>query len=213
MIICINLFTQRKYKEAEKMQVTRRQFFKVCAGGLGSSSLAMLGFLPGEALAEVREFKLQRTTETRNTCPYCSVGCGLLMYSLGDKAKNVKGSIIHIEGDPDHPVNRGTLCPKGAGLLDFVHSPNRLKYPEVRAAGSREWKRISWEDAFARIAKLMKADRDKNFEAKNKDGATVNRWVTTGFLAASASSNESGYLTHKVVRSLGMLAFDNQARV
>lgn len=195
------------------MQVTRRQFFKICAGGLGSSSLAMLGFSPNDALAEVREFKLERTTETRNTCPYCSVGCGLLMYSLGDKAKNARASIIHIEGDPDHPVNRGTLCPKGAGLLDFVHSPNRLKYPEVREAGSREWKRISWDDAFTRIAKLMKADRDKNFEAKNKDGATVNRWVTTGFLAASASSNESGYLTHKVVRSLGMLSFDNQARV
>ena len=195
------------------MQVTRRQFFKICAGGLGSSSLAMLGFSPNDALAEVRNFKLERTTETRNTCPYCSVGCGILMYSLGDKSKNAKASVIHIEGDPDHPVNRGTLCPKGAGLLDFVHSPNRLKYPEVREAGTKEWKRISWEDAFTRIAKLMKADRDKNFEAKNKDGATVNRWVTTGFLAASASSNESGYLTHKVVRSLGMLAFDNQARV
>jgi formate dehydrogenase major subunit len=195
------------------MQVTRRQFFKVCAGALGSSSMAMLGFWPNDALAEVREFKLERTTETRNTCPYCSVGCGLLMYSLGDNAKNAKGSIIHIEGDPDHPVNRGTLCPKGAGLLDFVHSPDRLKFPEVREPGSREWKRISWEDAFTRIARLMKEDRDKNFEAENKDGATVNRWVTTGFLAASASSNESGYLTHKVVRSLGMLAFDNQARV
>lgn len=195
------------------MQVTRRQFFKICAGGLGGSSLAMLGFSPNDALAEVRNFKLERTTETRNTCPYCSVGCGILMYSLGDKSKNARASIIHIEGDPDHPVNRGTLCPKGAGLLDFVHSANRLKYPEVREAGSKEWKRISWDDAFTRIATLMKADRDKNFEAKNKDGATVNRWVTTGFLAASASSNESGYFTHKVVRSLGMLAFDNQARV
>ena len=195
------------------MQVTRRQFFKVCAGGLGASSMAMLGFAPNDALAEVREFKLTRTTETRNTCPYCSVGCGILIYNLGDKAKNVHGKVIHIEGDPDHPVNRGTLCPKGAGLLDFVQSPNRLKYPEYRAAGSKEWTRISWDDAFTRIAKLMKEDRDKNFIAKNKDGATVNRWLTTGFLAASASSNESGYLTHKVVRSLGMLAFDNQARV
>lgn len=201
------------HKEAIKMQVTRRQFFKVCAGGLGASSMAMLGFAPNDALAEVREFKLTRTTETRNTCPYCSVGCGVLIYNLGDKAKNVHGKIIHIEGDPDHPVNRGTLCPKGAGLLDFVESPNRLKYPEYRAAGSKEWTRISWDEAFTRIAKLMKEDRDKNFIAKNKDGATVNRWLTTGFLAASASSNESGYLTHKVVRSLGMLAFDNQARV
>jgi formate dehydrogenase major subunit len=195
------------------MQVTRRQFFKVCAGGLGSSSLAMLGFAPGDALAEMRSFKLARTTETRNTCPYCSVGCGILIYSLGDKAKNVHAKVVHIEGDPDHPVNRGTLCPKGVGLLDFVHSPNRLKHPEYRAPGSKEWTRISWDEAYTRIGKLMKEDRDKNFIAKNKDGVTVNRWVTTGFLAASASSNESGYLTHKVVRSLGMLAFDNQARV
>ena len=89
---------------------------------------------------------------------------------LGDKSKNVAQAIIHIEGDPDHPVNRGTLCPKGAGLLDFVHSPNRLKYPEVREPGSNEWKRISWDDAFNRIAELMKDDRDANFIAKNADG-------------------------------------------
>ena len=195
------------------MKVTRRQFFKICTASIGSSSLAMMGFSPNEALAEIRNFKLERATETRNTCPYCSVGCGILMYSLGDKAKNAKSTIIHIEGDPDHPVNRGTLCPKGAGLLDFVHSPSRLKYPEVREAGSSEWKRISWDEAFTRIAKLMKTDRDQNFIAKNADGLTVNRWLTTGFLAASASSNESGYLTQKVIRNLGMLAFDNQARV
>jgi formate dehydrogenase major subunit len=195
------------------MQLNRRQFFKICSAGLGGSSVAMMGFSPTPALAEVRNFKLASATETRNTCPYCSVSCGLLIYSLGDKSKNARSSVIHIEGDPDHPVNRGTLCPKGAGLLDFVHSPSRLKFPEVREAGSNEWKRISWDEAFSRIAKLMKDDRDANFIAKNADGATVNRWLSTGFLAASASSNESGYITHKVVRSLGMLAFDNQARV
>jgi formate dehydrogenase major subunit len=135
------------------------------------------------------------------------------MYSQGGGGKNVAQEIIHIEGDADHPVNRGTLCPKGAGLLDFVHSPNRLKYPQVREAGSNEWKRVSWDEALERIAKLMKADRDANFVAQNVQGQTVNRWLSTGFLAASASSNESGYITHKVVRSLGMLAFDNQARV
>jgi len=195
--------------------VTRRQFLQfsaVSAAGLGASSLVELGFSPNQVLAEVREYKLSRTTETRNTCPYCSVACGLLMYSLGDKAKNAPAEIIHIEGDPDHPVNRGTLCPKGAGLLDFVHSPNRLKYPEYRAPGSDKFVRISWDEAFDRIARLMKDDRDKNFIAKNADGATVNRWLSTGFLAASASSNESGYITHKAVRSLGILAFDNQAR-
>jgi formate dehydrogenase major subunit len=195
------------------MKVTRRQFFKVCAVGLGTSSVAALGFSPIDALAEVREFKLARSTETRNTCPYCSVSCGLIMHSLGDKAKNAKSSIFHIEGDPDHPVNRGTLCPKGASLVDFIHSPDRLKYPEYRAPGTNEWKRISWDEAFAKVARLIKDDRDKNFITKNADGVTVNRWTTTSFLAASASSNEVGWITHKVVRSTGLLGFDNQARV
>lgn len=197
------------------MDMNRRQFFKVTGAGLMASSLAALGFSPtlALALAEARNFKLARATETRNTCPYCSVGCGLIMYSLGDKAKNVTSDIIHIEGDPDHPVNRGTLCPKGAGLLDFVHSTNRLKYPEIREPGSNEWKRVSWDTAMARIAKLMKEDRDANFVANNADGKLVNRWTSTGMLAASASSNETGYITHKVMRSMGMLVFDNQARV
>jgi formate dehydrogenase major subunit len=172
-----------------------------------------MGFSPQPVLAEVRQYKLLRTTETRNTCPYCSVACGILMYGLGDNAKNAKSSIIHIEGDPDHPVNRGTLCPKGASLIDFVHSPSRLEYPEYRAPGSDRWVRISWDDALDRIAKKMKEDRDANFVEKNAAGQTVNRWVTTGFLAASAASSEVGYLTQKTVRSFGMLTFDNQARV
>ena len=195
------------------MDMDRRQFFRVSGAGLAGSSLVALGFSPTAALAETRQFKLARTTETRNTCTYCSVGCGLIMYTLGDGAKNVRGSIIHIEGDPDHPVSRGSLCPKGAGLLDFVHSPNRLKYPEVREPGSKEWKRISWDEAMTRLVKLMKDDRDANFQATNAAGQVVNRWTTTGFLAASASSNEAGYITHKVMRSLGTLVFDNQARV
>ena len=156
---------------------------------------------------------MARSTETRNTGPYCSVSCGLIMHGMGDKAKNAESSIFHIEGDPDHPVNRGTLCSKGAGLVDFIHSPDRLKYPEYRAPGSNEWKRISWDEAFTKIARLMKDDRDKNFIRKNAEGATVNRWLSTGFLAASASTNETGYITHKAVRSTGMLSFDNQARV
>ena len=193
--------------------VSRRQFLKVSATTLAGSSLALLGFSPGGALAEVRQYKLERMVETRNTCTYCSVGCGILMYSLGDNAKNAKGSIIHIEGDPDHPVNRGTLCPKGASLLDFVHSKSRLLYPEYRAPGSDHWVRLSWDDALNRIATRMKADRDANFVTQTAEGKTVNRWVSTGMLAASAASNEVGYLTQKVVRSLGMLAIDNQARV
>lgn len=195
------------------MDMNRRQFLRVSGAGLAASTLVALGFSPLPALAETRHFKLARATETRNTCPYCSVGCGIIMYSLGDKAKNVKSDIFHIEGDPDHPVNRGTLCPKGVGLLDFVHSTNRLKYPEIREPGSTEWKRVSWDDAMTRLAKLMKADRDANFIATNADGKLVNRWTSTGMLCASASSNETGYITHKTMRSMGMLVFDNQARV
>jgi len=196
------------------MDINRREFFKFCGVGLGASSLVALGMAPEPAFAEsVRPFKLTSTKETRNTCPYCSVGCGLIMYSRGSGGKNVRQEIFHIEGDADHPVNRGTLCPKGAGLIDFIRSPNRLHYPQVREAGSNEWVRISWDDALTRIARLVKDDRDANFVEKNEAGDTVNRWLTTGFLAASASSNEAGYMTHKVVRSLGILGFDNQARV
>jgi formate dehydrogenase major subunit len=195
------------------MQVSRRQFFKLSAASIGGSSLAALGFSPSAALAEVRAFKLDRTTETRNTCPYCSVACGIIMYSLGDKAKNAKSEIIHIEGDPDHPVSRGSLCPKGAGLLDFVHSESRLKFPEYRAPGAKEWTRVTWNWALERIAKLMKTDRDQHFIAQNDKGQMVNRWTGIGFLAASASSNEAGYITHKVLRSLGIVVLDNQARV
>jgi formate dehydrogenase major subunit len=192
--------------------VTRRQFMKVAAGGLAGSSMAALGFSPARALAETRQFKLARTSETRNTCPYCSVGCGVILYGLGDKSKNARTEIVHVEGDPDHPVNRGTLCPKGASLLDFVHSPNRLKVPEYRGPGETEWKRVSWAFAIERIARLMKDDRDKNFLQKSGD-VTVNRWTSVAFLAASASSNEAGYITNKVIRAMGMTALDNQARV
>jgi formate dehydrogenase major subunit len=195
------------------MGFTRRQFFKLSAGGIGASSIAALGFAPDRVLADARTFKLARTSETRNTCPYCSVGCGVILYTLGDRAKNAKPELVHVEGDPDHPVNRGTLCPKGAALLDFVHSPDRLRFPEYRAPGSDRWERVTWEWAADRIARLMKDDRDKRFEAKNAAGATVNRWTSVAFLAASASSNETGHIYGKFIRSLGAIAADNQARL
>src|SRR5262245_46994887 len=195
------------------MDMNRRQFFRVSGAGLVGSSLVALGFSPTQALAQTRDFRLARTTETRSTCPYCSVSCGVILYTLGDNAKNNKPALVHVEGDPDHPVNRGTLCPKGAGLADMINSPNRLKHPEVREPGAKEWKRISWDDALNRIARHMKADRDKNFQAANDKGVPVNRWNTTGFLMSSASSNEGGYLSVKMSRGLGMVAIDTQARI
>jgi formate dehydrogenase-N alpha subunit len=195
------------------MQVSRRQFFKICAGGMAGTTAAALGFTPSVAMAETRQYKLLRSRETRNNCTYCSVGCGILIYSLGDGAKNVTESIFHIEGDPDHPVSRGSLCPKGAGVLDYIHSENRLKFPEYRAPGSDKWQRMSWDEAVERIARLMKDDRDANFVEKNEANVTVNRWLTTGMLCSSAASNETGILDQKFARALGMLAIDCQARL
>ena len=195
------------------MRVSRRQFFRLCAGGMAGTTVTALGFSPTAALAETRQYKLLRAKETRNNCTYCSVGCGILMYSMGDGAKNATQSIFHIEGDPDHPVSRGSLCPKGAGLLDYIHSDQRLQYPEYRAAGSDKWVRIGWQEAFDRIARLMKEDRDANFEEKNRAGVTVNRWLTTGMLCSSAASNETGMLDFRFARALGMLGMDTQARL
>ncbi len=195
--------------------VSRRGFLGGASAGLAASTLGAFGFAGAEQAlaASVRPYKLSRTTETRNNCPYCSVGCGVLVYGLGDHSKNAKASVLHIEGDPDHPVNRGTLCPKGAALLDFIHSDTRTKYPMIRKPGSDKLERVSWDYALDRIARLLKDDRDKNFQATNSDGTTVNRWVTTGMLAASASTNETAYLTWKWTRGMGILAIDNQARV
>lgn len=197
------------------IEFSRRDFLRTAGAGALGTSLGAFGFGDVEAAqAEaIRPFKLATSTETRNTCPYCSVACGVILYSKGNRAKGESAKITHIEGDADHPTNRGTLCPKGAGLLDFVHSATRLSKPRIRRPGSDHFEDVSWDTALDRIARLMKDDRDANFIARNSDGATVNRWTTTGFLAASATTNETAFLTYKVVRSAGMLVFDNQARV
>lgn len=197
------------------MQLSRRQLMKLSGVGAAGSALGAFGFGGAEeAMAQaVRPFKLARAAETRNTCPYCSVSCGMILYSLGDRSKNARSEIFHVEGDPDNPVNRGTLCPKGAGVLDFIRAKTRVKHPMHRAPGSKEFKQVSWDWAMERIARLMKEDRDKNFIVTNKDGVTVNRWNTTGFLAGCATSNEAGWLTWKATRGLGLVLVDNQARI
>jgi formate dehydrogenase major subunit len=195
--------------------LTRRQFLGAAGAGVAGTTLSALGFGAAEAAQEetIRPFRLVNTTETRNTCTYCSVACGIILYSKGDLRKGETSEIVHIEGDADHPTNRGTLCPKGAGLLGFVKSPDRLLYPRIRKPGSDRFERVSWNEALDRVARLLKDDRDKNIVLKNAAGTTVNRWNTTGFLAASATTNETALVTYKVVRSLGAVVFDNQARV
>lgn len=197
------------------MKLSRRGFLKGAGAGVAGTTLGAFGFgdIATAYAASIRPFKLANTTETRNTCTYCSVACGIILYSKGDLRKGEKAEITHIEGDADHPTNRGTLCPKGAALLDTVKAATRLQHPMLRRAGSDKFEQISWDQALDKIARAMKDDRDANFIAKNKDGTTVNRWLTAGFLAASATTNETAFATYKVVRSTGILAFDNQARV
>lgn len=197
------------------MDLSRRAFLRAAGAGVAGTSLGALGFGDVEAAhaAAIRPYKLAGTTETRNTCTYCSVACGILIYSKGNLAKGEKADIVHIEGDPDHPTNRGTLCPKGAALFHLVKSDTRLTRPRIRRPGSDRFEPVTWDEALDRVARHMKADRDANFVAKNAAGVTVNRWTTTGFLAASATTNETAFATYKVVRSTGILAFDNQARV
>ena len=197
------------------MELSRRAFLKTSGAGIAGTTLGAFGFSEAEAAvaSQVKPFRLVNTSETRNTCTYCSVACGIIIYSKGDLRKGERADIVHIEGDSDHPTNRGTLCPKGAALLDIVKSETRLTKPMIRKAGSDKFEELSWDAALDKIARTMKDDRDANFIAKNKDGVTVNRWISTGVLAASATTNETAFATYKVVRSTGMLVFDNQARV
>ena len=196
------------------IELSRRGFLRLAGAGVAATSLGAMGFGEAEAAeaAHVRAFKLTTTTETRNTCTYCSVACGIIMYSKGDVKAGEKADLLHIEGDADHPTNRGTLCPKGAALRDFVQAETRLTRPRYRAAGATEFQDISWDDALNKIARALKDDRDANLVQVNEAGVPVNRWTTTGFLAASATTNETAWLTYKAVRSMGIVGFDNQAR-
>jgi formate dehydrogenase major subunit len=195
--------------------LSRRSFLRLAGAGVAGTSLGALGFGAAEAaeVAHVRAFRLTATTETRNTCTYCSVACGIILYAKGDLKAGETAELLHVEGDADHPTNRGTLCPKGAALKDFALSPTRAVKPRYRAPGGADWQDITWDAAFDKIARAIKDDRDQNFIARNDQGVTVNRWLSTGFLAASGTTNESAWLTYKTVRALGIVGFDNQARV
>lgn len=197
------------------IDLSRRSFLALAGTGVAATSLGALGFGEAEAAeaAHVRPFKLATTTETRNICTYCSVACGIIMYSKGDLAAGEPAELLHIEGDADHPTNRGTLCPKGAALKDYVRAETRLTRPRYRAPGSDRFQDISWNEALDKIARALKDDRDANLIEANDKGVTVNRLTSTGYLAASATTNETAWLTYKTVRAMGIVGFDNQARV
>src|SRR5499425_1631408 len=155
------------------MALNRREFFKIGVGG-GAAGL-LFGFAVKPALAQARSLKIARTTQTQSICPYCSVSCGVIIHTLGDKAKNVTAQVVHVEGDPDHPINRGTLCPKGASLQQEILNDRRLLKPLVRRPGGTEWEEISWDQAISEIAQKAKKTRDDTFLEKDAAGNRVNR--------------------------------------
>jgi formate dehydrogenase major subunit len=193
------------------MDLSRRSFLKT--GVAGAVGLSALGFDLQPLQAQSSSLKISRTTQTRSTCPYCSVSCGIIIHTIGDGAKNVTPQVVHVEGDPDHPINRGTLCPKGASLLQDIVNDRRLLKPQVRRPGSDHWEDIPWDQAIDEIATRTKALRDADFIERDTSGKTVNRWESMAFAGGCTDTNEFNYLVVKSMRSMGVTCLENQARV
>jgi formate dehydrogenase major subunit len=192
------------------MQLNRRMFLKTGAGAVAAS---VLGFELKAAYAQAKELKIARTTETRSTCPYCSVSCGVIIHTIGDKAKNVTPQVVHVEGDPDHPINRGTLCPKGSSLMQDIMNDRRVLKPQVRRPGSDRWEDIGWDQAINEVARHIKTTRDATFITTDAQGRTVNRCESIAWNGGCTDTNEFNYLAVKAMRSLGTVFLENQARV
>jgi formate dehydrogenase major subunit len=190
--------------------MNRRNFLKVMAAAGGA---AVVGFDLGPARAEMRALKIARTTETRSICPYCAVSCGVIIHTLGDRSKNVRGSVVYVEGDPDNPISRGSLCPKGASLRNDINNADRLTVPKVRRPGSDHWEEISWDEAIAKIARHVKDTRDRTFVAKNAKGEVVNRTPGIAWIGGCTDTNEFNMLQWKALTSWGVPYRDTQARV
>jgi formate dehydrogenase major subunit len=194
-------------------ELTRRDVLKVGAGGAALGGLSALGFnvAVAEATTVKQELRIEGTKVSHSVCPYCAVGCSILAYTR--KARNGKAELVQIEGDPDSPINEGTLCPKGASAMELAISKRRLQNPLYRAPGAREFKRISWNEALDMLAERVKAARDRTFVTRDEDGNVVNRTEGLAFAGGAAFSNEEGYLAAKLMRALGLVHLEQQARV
>ena len=196
------------------MKVTRRSFLQ--GGVAGTLAWSSLGFDLRPARSLIKELKISRASEVRSVCPYCAVGCSMIAYVGGvgeTQSFNTTPHLIHIEGDPDSPVNGGSLCPKGAATMQLALSQERIQYPRYRAPGASEWTRISWYEALNRLARLMKTARDERFVATDADGNTVNRNEGFAWGGGATITNEEGYLVTKMMRALGVVGLEQQARL
>jgi formate dehydrogenase major subunit len=192
---------------------TRRDFMKVSAAGAAAVGVSALGFdvAVAEARSVEQELRIEGAKVSHSVCPYCAVGCSLLAYTR-DKG-NGAVELLQIEGDPDSPINEGTLCPKGASAMELAVSRRRLQHPLYRAPGADKWKRVSWNFALDKLARKIKDARDRTFVAKDDDGNVVNRTEGLAFAGGAAFSNEEGYLATKLMRGLGLVYLEQQARV
>ena len=193
------------------MAISRRTFLQRSI--VGGAALSAFGFDVAPVFAQAKTLKISRTSETRSTCPYCSVSCGVIIHTLGDRAKNAVAQVVHVEGDPDHPINRGTLCPKGASLQQDILNDRRLLKPEVRRPGSDRWEDIGWDQAIDEVARWIKNTRDATFIEQDSRGRTVNRCESIAWTGGCTDTNELNYLVVKTMRSLGVVFLENQARV
>ena len=194
------------------MATTRRDFLKIST--VGGVAASVFGFDLTSAQAQVRELKIERTTQTRSTCPYCAVSCGVIIHTLGDQSRNVKATVVHVEGDPDHPINQGTLCPKGITLKQNIVNDRRLTKVKYRAAGSDHWEDKSWDWALERIARLMKDTRDSKLIEKDDKGRVVNALTAVGVIGGCTDTNENNFLLVKAFRAgMGVIPIEQQARI
>ena len=193
--------------------VTRRDFLKVGVAGAGALTVSGLGF--DVALAESTKVKqslrIAGAKESHSICPYCAVGCSLVAYTR--QTSDGKTQLLQIEGDPDSPVNEGRLCPKGATAMQLATSPRRVGSPLYRASGATAWKSVSWDFVLDKIANNMKSSRDATFVATDGNGNTVNRCEGIAFAGGAAFSSEEGYFATKLMRGLGLVHLEQQARV
>lgn len=190
---------------SERKGLSRRDFLKL-TGATAVAGTTMSAVVPGSVGARERENRLRGAKATTTICPYCAVGCGMVAYSRD-------GKVIHIEGDPEHPINKGSLCAKGAALLQVADSPTRVTKPQYRAAGAAEWKEVEWDWTFKEIARRVKDARDGTFVAKNGKGQEVNRCDGIAHVGSAALDNEECYILQKWLRSLGLVYIEHQARI
>lgn len=201
------------------MGVSRRDFLKLSGGTV---LVATLGVNLDPAKAYAEGLRIKNAKQSTTVCPYCSVGCGIIVY-----AEN--GKVIQVEGDPDHPINEGSLCSKGSSLVQMAVNDTRLTKPMYREPGGAAWKEVEWEWALDKIARLVKDSRDKSFKTTSKakvkekqpDGTeievekefVVNRTDGIAHIGSAALDNEECYILQKMVRSWGLVHIEHQARI